>query len=175
MTKPLEYLGRQWARFKLRWGRRWEPVALREALLAAECLLVCLPERDVPQAREIVVLMEALGIRRTTVLCAHPAKIQGFGPEVGALSLEDVGWFHLPRRALKDRIIHGGYDVAIDLNRDFSIASAYLCALSGAKLRVGLGATDDGTFFNLHYQGGSTTLGDTCQSLARLFREMRGG
>ena len=174
MAAPLEYIGRQWARFRLLWGRRWEPVSLRETIQSAEGLLVCLPEEEVPQAEELVALIKALPVRRTTVLCARPRALPASDLDFLLLSGEDVGWFRLPRKALKDRIRNGRFDVAIDLHRNFSITSAVLCVLSGARLRVGLGSDDDGTFFNVHYRGGGTALRETCQGLARLFREIGG-
>ena len=174
MASPLEYIGRQWARFRLLWGRRWEPVSLRETIRSAEGLLVCLPEHEVPQAEELVALIKALPVRRTTVLCARPRALPVADLEMLMLSRDDVGWFRLPRKALRNRVTNGGFDMAIDLHRNFSIASAYLCALSGARLRVGLGSGDEGTFFNMHYRSDGTTLREACLGLARLFREIGG-
>lgn len=176
MASPLEYIGRQWARFRLLWGRRREPVSLRETIQSAEGLLVCLPEHGIPRAEELVSLIKALPVRKVTLLSAHPVETPGADLEMLVLSKDDVGWFRLPRKTLRDRITTGGFDVAIDLHRNFSITSAYLCVLSGARVRVGLGSGsgDDGTFFNVHYRGGGTALRETCQGLARLFREIGG-
>lgn len=174
MASPLEYIGRQWARFRLLWGRRWKPVSLRETIQSAEGLLVCLPEHEVPQAEELISLIKALSVRKITLLSAHPVETPMADLEMLVLSRDDVGWFRLPRKALRARIANGDFDVAIDLHRAFSITSAYLCALSGATLRVGLGSGDDSTFFNLHYRGGGAALREICLGLARLFREIGG-
>ena len=174
MASPIAYIGRQWARFRLLWGRRWEPVSLRETIQSAKGLLVCLPEHEVPQAEELISLIRELPVRKITLLSAHPVETPMADLEMLILSRDDVGWFRLPSKALRARIKKGGFDVAIDLHRDFSITSAYLCALSGARLRVGLGSGDDSTFFNLHYRGGGTALRETCLGLARLFREIGG-
>jgi hypothetical protein len=149
-------------------------VSLRETIQSAEGLLVCLPEHEVPKAEELVSLIKELSVRKITLLSAHPVETPVADLEILILSRDDVGWFRLPRKALKARIRNGGFDVAIDLHRDFSITSAYLCVLSGATLRVGLGSGDDGTFFNLHYRDGGTTLREACLGLARLFREIGG-
>lgn len=167
-------LGRQWARFRLRWGRRWKPISIRRAIRSAERLLVCLPEEQVPKPEGIAALMEALSVREAAVLCARQGENTVPGVEIFVLSRDDVGWSRLPRKALRCRIADGGFDVAIDLHRTFSVTSAYLCALSGATLRVGLGSGDDGTFFNVHYRGGEEALHDICIGLARLFREIGG-
>ena len=176
----LEYMGRQWARFRLLWGRRWKPISIRRAIRSAERLLVCLPEEAGPKEEGIVALMEALSVREATVLCVRQGEDTAPGLEIFVLSKDDVGWFRLPRKALRRRIADGGFDVAIDLHRTFSVTSAYLCALSGATLRVGLGSGDDGTFFNMHYRGeggytpSEAAIHDICIGLARLFREIGG-
>jgi hypothetical protein len=137
-------------------------------------LLVCLPEHEVPQPEELVSLIKALPVRKITLLTAHPVETPVADLEMLMFSKDDVGWFRLPRKALRARIRNGGFDVAIDLHRNFSITSAYLCVLSGATVRVGLSSDDDGTFFNVYYRGDGTALRESCLGLARLFREIGG-
>lgn len=50
----------------------------------------------------------------------------------------DVNRFMLPKRALMQQIFSREYDVALDLNLDFVLHSAYICKASRAKVRVGL-------------------------------------
>jgi hypothetical protein len=50
----------------------------------------------------------------------------------------DVNRFSLPRRALLSRIYTREFDVALDLNLDFVLHSAYICKASRARVRVGL-------------------------------------
>jgi hypothetical protein len=49
----------------------------------------------------------------------------------------DINRFSLPSRALMQRIFVRQYDVALDLNLDFVLHSAYICKASRAKVRVG--------------------------------------
>jgi hypothetical protein len=65
----------------------------------------------------------------------------------------DVNRFSLPRRALLARIYTREYDVALDLNLDFVLHSAYICKASRARVRVGLheGPLSD-LFFNVRVE-----------------------
>jgi ADP-heptose:LPS heptosyltransferase len=60
----------------------------------------------------------------------------------------DVSGFFLPRRALLARLGERTYDLAIDLNLDFMIPSAYICRESNARVRTGFAAPHADTFFN---------------------------
>ncbi|HLF15682.1 MAG TPA: hypothetical protein VI932_12430 [Bacteroidota bacterium] len=49
----------------------------------------------------------------------------------------DINTFSLPTRGLMQRIFLREYDVALDLNLDFVLHSAYICKASRARVRVG--------------------------------------
>ena len=70
---------------------------------------------------------------------------------------EDVNGFFLPRRSLLARIAERSYDLAIDLNLDFMIPSAYICKETNARVRTGFSALHAETFFNfqIRLEGGS--------------------
>jgi len=65
----------------------------------------------------------------------------------------DINRFSLPTRALMQRIFTREYDVAIDLNLDFVLHSAYICKASRARARVGFhrSALSD-LFFNVRVE-----------------------
>ncbi len=66
------------------------------------------------------------------------------------ISPTDINSFSLPTRGLMERIYTRQYDVALDLNLDFVLHSAYICKASRARARVGFhrGALSD-VFFNV--------------------------
>ena len=49
----------------------------------------------------------------------------------------DINRFSLPTKGLMQRVFTREYDVALDLNLDFVLHSAYICKASRAKIRVG--------------------------------------
>jgi ADP-heptose:LPS heptosyltransferase len=69
------------------------------------------------------------------------ARVLQFGPK-------DTTLFLLPRRAFLARVTERSYDLAIDLNLDFLIPSAYICKETNARVRTGFSALHADTFFN---------------------------
>jgi ADP-heptose:LPS heptosyltransferase len=57
--------------------------------------------------------------------------------EVIRLEPTDVNRFFLPTKSLLQRLLQKEYDVAIDLNLDFVLHSAYICKATRARVRVG--------------------------------------
>jgi ADP-heptose:LPS heptosyltransferase len=57
--------------------------------------------------------------------------------EVVRIDPNDINRFSLPRASLLQRIFKNDFDVAIDLNLDFVLHTAYICKASRAKVRVG--------------------------------------
>ena len=60
----------------------------------------------------------------------------------------DVNRFFLPRRTFLARVAERSYDLALDLNLDFMIPSAYICKESNARVRTGFSALHADAFFN---------------------------
>jgi len=65
-----------------------------------------------------------------------------------SLSDKDFNSLSLPTSDLVNRVRWMGFDVAIDLNRQFHLPTAFLCYQSGATLRIGLRSRDIAPFFN---------------------------
>jgi ADP-heptose:LPS heptosyltransferase len=61
---------------------------------------------------------------------------------------EDVNVFFLPRRTFLTRVGERSYDLALDLNLDFMIPSAYICKESNARVRTGFSARYADSFYN---------------------------
>ncbi len=64
------------------------------------------------------------------------------------LKPDDANFLKLPGKNLRDRLIQKAYDMAIDLNSDENLFSSILCAVCGAKVRVGFDREECGMFFN---------------------------
>ena len=69
--------------------------------------------------------------------------------EVIRLDPPDINKFSLPTKQLLQRILNREYDVAMDLNLDFVLHTAYICKASRAKVRVGFAGPGSDYFFNV--------------------------
>jgi hypothetical protein len=69
--------------------------------------------------------------------------------EVVRIDPSDINRFSLPTRGLLQRIFPHEYDVAVDLNLDFVLHTAYICKVSRARVRVGFGHPSADAFFNV--------------------------
>lgn len=65
---------------------------------------------------------------------------------------EDISRFYHPRPAFLSRISDRKFDLAIDLNLDLVLPSAYICRESNAKVRVGFKRAGSDIFFNFQIQ-----------------------
>jgi hypothetical protein len=55
----------------------------------------------------------------------------------------------LPTKAILQRIFTKEFDVAVDLNLDFVLHTAYICKASRAKVRVGFSSQVSDVFYNI--------------------------
>ena len=62
---------------------------------------------------------------------------------------EDIGRLSLPRKNLLQRLVNRQYDVAINLNLDFILHTAYICKASRANVRVGCSHEAADVFYNV--------------------------
>lgn len=65
------------------------------------------------------------------------------------MNTEDINRFALPKKSVLQRIFNRHYDVAIDMNLDFVLHSAYICKASHASVRVGCANSASDIFFNV--------------------------
>lgn len=66
--------------------------------------------------------------------------------------MNEVSLFSLPKKRLMKRITNHSYDLAIDLNLDLVLPSAYICKASGARVRIGFQRKRAERFFNFLVQ-----------------------
>ncbi len=69
--------------------------------------------------------------------------------EVVRLDPADINKFSLPTKAVLQRVFTKEFDVAIDLNLDFVLHTAYICKASRAKARVGFSSQVSDLFYNV--------------------------
>jgi hypothetical protein len=72
--------------------------------------------------------------------------------EVIRLDPPDIDRFFLPRVSVINRLPKHQYDVAMDLNLDFVLHSAYICKASRARVRVGFSHPNADVFYNVQLQ-----------------------
>jgi ADP-heptose:LPS heptosyltransferase len=63
-------------------------------------------------------------------------------------SHEDVNTWFLPRRRLLEKMETSTFDVALDLNVELSLPSAFLCRASDAPLRISFAKEEGDQFYN---------------------------
>ncbi len=114
------------------------PIDYEEAIIAGNAL------RNFRDKMKTIHLTVVHNSTRETALANFPKC------EVVRLDPADINKFSLPTKSLMERIFTKDYDVAIDLNLDFVLHTAYICKASGAKVRVGFSNPVSDAFFNVH-------------------------
>ena len=116
------------------------PVGYDEAILASEALSV---HKDKLSNVHLIVIHNST---RFTSLAIFPRS------EVIRLDPPDLNRFFLPRTSVIQRLPKHQYDVAMDLNLDFVLHSAYICKASRARIRVGFSHPEADLFYNVQMQ-----------------------
>jgi hypothetical protein len=113
------------------------PVGYEDAVLASNSLFqTC---RELAHVHLTVIHTST----RATSLAVYPKC------EVLRLDRGDLNRFSLPTRSLMKRVFKREYDVAMDLNLDFVLHTAYICKASGARVRVGCSRDGSDLFYNV--------------------------
>lgn len=63
-------------------------------------------------------------------------------------SVNDINNWFVPRRELLQRMESNNFDVALDLNLNLSLTSAFLCKASNAPLRISFAKENGDQFYN---------------------------
>jgi ADP-heptose:LPS heptosyltransferase len=153
LDRPRQFLGRRIARFRFR-SQHDKVVSFSRALPAAGRVLLIMPAGpwDFSDASETLrpFLRHFTATHITVVTFPPHDGIRGLAPRsrVVHISPEDLTMFFLPRKRVIDTIRKQSYDLAVDLNLDFKLPSAYICRASGAQVRVGSAQRGSEMFFN---------------------------
>ncbi len=158
------YLGLLLARFRLRKSRE-KVIAFNDAISKARDVLVVMPfDRRLLLQTVLVIefLRKAVREENLTFVSVEPnQELRRMVPRGQFLTVldSDLGLLYLPSKALLEKIRKRSYDVAIDLNLDFLIPSAYICRVSDARVRIGFARKHADPFFNFQIQPGPATAG----------------
>ena len=122
------------------------PVGYEEAMLAGNAL------RNSCKSLDHLQLTVINYSTRATALTDFPRC------EVVRIDPADINRFSLPTKQLLHRILVREYDLAMDLNLDFVLHTAYICKASRAKVRVGFAHRASDLFFNVQFNLGKEDL-----------------
>jgi ADP-heptose:LPS heptosyltransferase len=146
-------IGMQAARFHFRASQE-EVISFSHSISTSDRVLVVMPLRESPeegQAHVLTFLREHFDEPDITVIApSGGTPVERVLPRCHVLLVGtgDVSRFFLPRRSFLTRVAERNYDLALDLNLDFMIPSAYICKESNARVRTGFSALHADTFFN---------------------------
>ena len=151
---PLAYFGLQVAKFRFR--KEQDAVQpLTEFFRSAKNVLVMLPIGYEDAALAGNALAEVCRKRRNLHITAvnfgtRSTSLSGcVNCQVVRIDQNEIHRFFLPKKPVLQRILDHAYDVAVDMNLDFVLHTAYICKASRAKVRVGCAHQAADFFFNV--------------------------
>ena len=88
------------------------------------------------------------------------------GVQLITVAPADISTWYLPRRELTQKLKKSTFDIAIDMNLDVMLPSAFLCRASEARIRIGFDKQHADTFYNFQVRPNpATTFGAACNRL----------
>ena len=137
------------------------------AMSDARVALVFLPdnEKDLQFARLLLPPLQKKfrGNRLSLVLPEHvkdPMR-DVFLCEIIRVHEQDLNPLFLPKEPLRRRIREKSYDVAVDLNIQLHLPSAFLCKVSRSQVRMGIAKQYADTFYNFQLRTDTTASAKT--------------
>ena len=150
-------IGLQVARFRFRKSREKIISFTQSVSSARQALLIrpLEPEMQLHTNMIVLLLKQKFGDDNITVVTLDQhtdiARVLP-GSSMIKVAATDQTLFFLPRRELIERIARRKYDLAIDLNLDLVVPSAYICKESKARVRVGFVSKRADVFYNFQIQ-----------------------
>ncbi|HUI10700.1 MAG TPA: hypothetical protein VL221_10265 [Bacteroidota bacterium] len=146
-------LGMRLARFHFR-ASRDTVISFGHSIATSDRVLVIMPllaTEEAGQSRVLTFLREHFYEPDITVIAPKGGTpVERALPRCHVLRIgrDDFSALFLPRRTFLASVAERTYDLAIDLNLDFLMPSAYICKESNARVRTGFSALHADTFFN---------------------------
>ena len=146
-------IGMHAARFHFRSSHE-EVISFSHSISTSERVLVIMPlkpDTEEAQTRVLTFLREHFYEPDITVIAmAGRTPVERVLPRCRVLLVGpgDVNVFFLPRRAFLTLVAERSYDLALDLNLDFMVPSAYICKESNARVRTGFSGGYADSFYN---------------------------
>jgi ADP-heptose:LPS heptosyltransferase len=157
LDSSLRSLGLTVARFVVR-RMPTEVVSFTDVFSSAHRVLLIMPlekREDLPTAGLIDFLKLRFGQQNITVISDdHGREVMPLLPRGRFIHIlkDELSPFRIARPALITRIRERQHDIAIDLNLDFVMPSAYICTQSNARVRVGFVRPRADVFYNFLIQ-----------------------
>jgi len=146
-------IGMRMARFHFRSSRE-QVISFGHSIATSDRVLVVMPltaQEEKGQLRVLTFLREHFYEPDITVIVPREGTpIERSLPRCRVLRIGpgDVSAFFQPSRTFLASVGERTYDLAIDLNLDFLMPSAYICKDSNARVRTGFAAPGADAFFN---------------------------
>lgn len=171
MFEQLRYrIGLSYSRFHFRSSSE-QVIRWTSAVSTARRALVLLPEssQDAAAVRKVVeYFLKRFSPGNVVVVGRVDMTTQlAFDRHVQLLTFAptDLNTWFLPRGELTRKVKKSTFDVAIDLNLEVALPSAYLCRASDARIRVGFKGPYADTFYNFQVQSRHNNFGAAYTSL----------
>ena len=155
-------VGLKYARFHFR--KQHDPVVrFTEAVERARKALVILPETltDSESMHSVLkYLSHRFGSGSMLILSREDFSTSlkgGFGGKTVTYSPEEINRWYIPRKELLRKLKSSTFDIALDLNVNLALPSAFMCRESKAPLRVGFAKPGSDHFYNFVVQTRMTT------------------
>lgn len=151
------FLGLQAARFHFRKSRE-KVISFTRSVSSARHALLILPlnRREILPTVMIIDLLRKR-FREENITVVTPEKnveVMRILPRSNFIRVmeSEVSAFYLPNDTVIGRVTKRQYDLAIDLNLDFLLPSAYICKVSNARVRVGFAGKSADAFYNFQVE-----------------------
>lgn len=157
LDNTLRSAGLSFARFLVR-RMPAEVVSFTDVFSAAHRVLLIMPlqkRESLPVTGLVDFLKLRFGQQNITVVSDdHGREVMPLLPRGRFIHIlkDELSPFALPRSPLIARIRERDHDVAIDLNLDFVMPSAYICTQSNARVRIGFVRPRADVFYNFQIQ-----------------------
>jgi len=150
-----EKIGLAWVKFKLRQRKKIPPIYFGRSIRSLKKLLICLPENELEAEKAVKTLIDRLKPQFVIFVTKGGDGKLSLGGRVPGRTVNLAGgnlnWILLPKGHLLQALSAEDVDLAVDFSYPFSLASAYLCARSGAPVTAGFYSPSASNFFNLEY------------------------
>jgi hypothetical protein len=154
MQRAFTYLGYRYAKYQFR-ADEDDVRDLTDFFRTAKSMLVILPVGYEEALIAGTILRDALKQHRNLQLTVihnstRETPLSELARcEVLRLNPGDINRFSLPKKPIMKRLADHKYDVAVNLNLDFILHTAYICKASRASVRVGCTHLASDVFYNV--------------------------
>lgn len=141
------------ARYRFRKSRDL-PISFSSAMSAARSVTVILPlAENEPILYQTVtqLLVQRFDGQSITIIAAdHAVEVMRLLPRSTIVHFrqDELNAVYLPKPELQERLDRRRSDIAIDLNLDFLLPSAYICKVTGASIRIGFSRRFADDYYN---------------------------